>query len=1036
MRSTRKDAIIAGPVGRIKRFFELQSYKWVSTALIVISLIPVAGLPGEKIFNTIFLALFSVELLFRGIVYFRCDFHDPKLRRVEALFLTIDFVATLSFLPDTVIAIDVRFLRVFRLIRLFKLLRNFSGTFRDILTIVETRALGRQIRILVVTILMFNLAGALIKALTVPADGLNQPPGLSFDGVFEGFWWCMRQMADPGNMLSLTEVRNFQHGLLSISMMVVGVLILSFIIGIGAEIIRELIENTKNSPLEIEDHYILCGWSAQAEILVRNLYAYLRDNELHHAFRFAVLDPGDREREIIGAIHAPDNLDRDSDEQDADGIDYVAELKPGRRIFTRVGTALSSATLNMVNAAEARKIVILPEESRGIDPDPGVIATILNVRSQTEGRSDGRRARDHAAALQGVRGMGTRLDGPEIISVLQNPDNCDLALTAGADMAVSKSDFISKFLSQLMLNPWISEIFKELFSCEGSEIYTIDLKGARFTNLVGKAFDLRTLVVELIDRGIIFLGVVRRRLKTCGSPGSSSWSAGGVEFEKDMVFFNNLNYDRFFVLKAGDNDRFTPPAGESDSDCVVMEIVYLSVNGMPQVVAEALGRSTFDSIEARGGFAGEEMRLAKFLDKNYTGQESAVQTRTSPHDPANPASQAQARASEKASSPAGGPPSKEKPGTVKKKQVTVPRTWKVTIFGWNHGVPLLISNLNSFLKNLEVTVMVDDELDNTRRATYLGMICRASKKKNLDRLERMARKSKKGVVSLERLKDYLDDDSSCATGGRSDILGGLVDPMPSIRFVQGNYTCSIELITLTELDLSVQDYIILLPEYDDRENPDGKVFLGILNIMHLMGQGLFRLKNRARIIAEVTDVNQGALMDRIVAKFQQEKELASGLGSKAIQSDSNTGTEDFMDGIEFKTRDWLHIVPSENFFHRFLASILFDPQLKRIYDRLFTDKGEEIYILRPETSEAGIDSEDSSGPFDFLGVRYGAPFRDFYLGLLRHGVTAIGVIEGDTGKISINPGTQAKPYLVRPRDHFVVICSKDNPIKGSFGLQA
>ncbi|PKK89606.1 MAG: hypothetical protein CVV64_13650 [Candidatus Wallbacteria bacterium HGW-Wallbacteria-1] len=980
---------------RLKSFFANSIVRWTSTILIIISLLPVSGnLEGP--FNYFFLTLFSLELILRFMVYLVIEIREPSRRRSEMMFMIIDAVALLSFLPNTIMNVDTRFLRIFRVMRILKLLRNLSGTLREVFQIIESRSMGRQIRILVVLIIGVALAGSVMKAFTVPEAPLNQPPGLSAESVFRGVWWCIRQMADPGNMLDLQEVSNFQHGLLSFVMMVVGVLVLSFVIGIGAEIIRELIETTRNRPIEVSDHYVVMGWNPQTQVLVRNLYAYLHDNGNHHDFRMVIMDREDREFRILSSImEKEDNLNqkessfsqrgcnsghgkshpslvmgRDgvsnchSHEQDEPVLEYDAHLKVGRNLFYRNGTPLSNADLSIVNPQEARKIVILPREctsgSPDSDPDPEVISAILNVRSYLE-TAQRLKARDNGADHEAIDNSDVGDDSigsdgqdiPSMVAILQNPDNCELAVTAGTDIALSKSDFISKFLSQLILNPWIGDIFAEIFSWEGSEIYTLDLTGRDFADLHGRLLVLQKLAPELMNRGIILLGAVRLRRRREEMPVTGPAMEWEPVYERDMLFLNRMDFDTFTVatgqvdhLPGEDAHWGSPAAGRN---CVMVELVYLAANRSAETVLEAMEASMVQDIEA---------------DSCEIGMRYVALKR-----PWNSASNL--------SRP-------EQPPTGHTGDQ------KVLILGWNNGVPLLISQLNAFLPRLQITVMADRGLGSRDRASCMSAICNAVRKKWI--CGRKGRLSDSGAAGFD------------TTDNRT----------PTVKFVEGNYTSPVELMTLADLDLPGQNFIILVPEYGAGSNPDGKVFLGILNIMNLMAQGNLKLKPSVRIIAEVTDVNQGALMDRIVERFQ----------------DRMTTSVRVSGAMSRKTADWLQIVPSENFFHRFLAAVLFDPQMKRIYDRLFTDRGEEIYILAADADEGAHPQSDR--PFSFIDFRYGQTFGELYLKLLEYGVILMGKICAERGAVLINP--RGCDEGINRGDYMVAVCSKDNPLKLRCGI--
>jgi hypothetical protein len=996
----------------VRNFLSTRSVKWISTFLIILSFYPCDDKPWEALFNQTFLCIFSIEILLRFISYIFIDIKDSSARRGELLYLVIDVIALASFLPSNVLSLETRYLRLFRLIRLFKLLRNFSGTFHEIKLIIKAKSLSRQLRILVMTIIIIAFIGSFVHILYVP-DTNGRVPGITVNNIFKGAWWCIRQMADPGNMASFPEVRNFQHGLLSFSLMVTGVLVLSFIIGIGSEVIRSLIEMTRNKPIEAVRHYLLCGWDPQSSVLVKQLFSYLYDNDDTESFRFAVLEDKDQERNVLLSLGSKASKSRLSKAADACAragnmeIDFEKELIDGKNFFIRTGSAGNNTDLDLVSAGTSRAIVILPETSESRDPE--VIAKVLNVCAYIDNYCT-------PAQLQRLSLLYPDLtfSRPSVIAVTQDPESCELAVTAGADIAVSKFDFTSKFLSQLILNPWIVDIFKELFSWEGSEIYTLDLSEIMSEN-AGRIIDLPALAQSFLDNGMILLGIVRRRLKPVfrKSGHAENITYDDLDndsiYERDMQFLSSMDYSSYSLLDHKDllsdkmrkntDSRTRINYEQTSSACVVVELVYLAANQAKSTVRTALNSSLLSQDTEE-----ENRRLSVFSSRiKHTMSEEERLIRD---------------ALSKDSDQVSFIVNREKEPKGEKKSVL--------ILGWNKGVPSLITHLKSFLKNLEVTILIDEELTPQFEAECLNMIRRAARKKSLSIFGKTIRKM---------------GNTDCHSEKCRQIFAHATSGIPLIKFIKADYTSATDMVLAPDLDIKRQDYIILIPEFENTTNPDGRVFLGILNLMTLADQGFIKFKKSLRIIAEIADVNQGSLMDRIVEQYQKVHELRShGSDDPGKKFESNSerdagksskrgageNSKNSVDMIESRKRDWLNIVPSENFFNRFMASILFNPQQKRIFDRLFTDKDEEIYILKP--------GSDKIRPFDFMDVKKGDSFQKFYLGLIHYSIILIGIVSSEDGSVIINPAMDDQDYKLNENDHFVVICNKNNPIKKEYSL--
>lgn len=945
----------------VRNFLATRSVKWISTFLIILSFYPSDNQPWESTFNQIFLFIFSFEILLRFISYIFIEIKDSATRRGELLFLVIDIIALASFLPSNVLSLETKYLRLFRLIRLFKLLRNFSGTFYEIKLIIKAKSLSRQLRILVMTIIIIAFIGSFVLMLYVP-DNNGKVPGITVNNIFKGAWWCLRQMADPGNMASFPEVRNFQHGVLSFMLMVSGVLVLSFIIGIGSEVIRSLIEITRNKPIEIVRHYLLCGWEPQNSVLVKQLFSYLYDNDDTSSFKFAVLENNNSFKAISKVSEKAGNQE----------INFEKELIDGKNFFIRSGSAGNNSDLDLVNAGAASAIVIQPEGIKSKDAE--VIAKVLNVCAYI----------DNYCTLEQLQSLSLlypdlSFSRPSVIAVTENPESCELAITAGADIAVSKFDFTSKFLSQLILNPWIVDIFKELFSWEGSEIYTLDLKDIPVEHS-GKIIDIIALAQGFLDNGMILLGIVRRRLKPQFRDYEHSEDLAGHDYkndsiyEKDMQFLSSMDYSSYSLLEHNE---------QTSDSCVIVELIYLAANQAKEQVCSILLNT-----------------LSNVLPDNKDSRLSVLSSKIK-HVMSD---------EEKLIRDALSSDSDQVSFVIDRDKDQKGEKRQVLILGWNKGVPSLITHLKSFLKNLEVTILIDKELTPEFEDECFSMIKRAARKKSLSIFGKTIRKM---------------GNSDCHSEKCRKIFAHATSGIPLINFIKADYTSATDMVLAPDLDIKKQDYIILIPEFENTSNPDGRVFLGILNLMTLADQGFIKFKKTLRIIAEIADVNQGSLMDRIVEQYQKLHNRRRD-DKKKYEKQADKSENSQINMIESRKRDWLNIVPSENFFNRFMASILFNPQQKRIFDRLFTDKDEEIYILKPGT--------DKNRPFQFIDAKTGESFAKFYLSLIHYSIILIGLVSSEDGSVIINPIMDNRDYLIKENDHFVVICNKNNPIKKEYSL--
>ncbi len=147
-------------------------------------------------FEGISLAIFIAEYLIRLWV---CTEHPPmkrlspgEARKRYALspFMVIDLIAILPTLVFSVVGLDLRFLRVFRLLRLLKLAR-YSPTIITLGRVLyeERRALGA------VVIIMFGLLMLSASVISI-IEGEAQPD--AFGTIPAAMWWALATLSTVG----------------------------------------------------------------------------------------------------------------------------------------------------------------------------------------------------------------------------------------------------------------------------------------------------------------------------------------------------------------------------------------------------------------------------------------------------------------------------------------------------------------------------------------------------------------------------------------------------------------------------------------------------------------------------------------------------------------------------------------------------------------------------------------------------------------------------------------------------------------------
>ncbi|HRE92319.1 MAG TPA: hypothetical protein PK095_24600, partial [Myxococcota bacterium] len=270
---------------RIERLLSTFAVRAILSVLILVSLVPHEH---EASSDLIFFAIFGLELSLRGIV-FAVRLRDVRpdesragsTRRhtVTALLLLFDLLALLSFLPwHTMLGgsfAESRLFRVFRLFRMLLFVGYWSPVLKDGLGVLTRHDRLRQVGLLGLIVGIMAFAGAtLISHLPVSGVDFNEDGQLtSADQSFwPRLWWAFRQIQDAGNLVS--DPAELTVVIVSLLLTVFGLFVVSFLIGLGADVVRELVEVSKNRPVGWKRHTVIVHATPGLPTLLTELTRY------------------------------------------------------------------------------------------------------------------------------------------------------------------------------------------------------------------------------------------------------------------------------------------------------------------------------------------------------------------------------------------------------------------------------------------------------------------------------------------------------------------------------------------------------------------------------------------------------------------------------------------------------------------------------------------------------------------------------------------------------------------------------------------
>lgn len=270
---------------RIERLLSLFAVRALLSVLILVSLVPHEH---ESTSDLVFFAVFGLELSLRGYVFVvrvrqaRPDESRARTTRthtITALLLLFDLLALLSFLPwHTLLGgtfAESRLFRVFRLFRMLLFVGYWSPVLKDGLGVLTRHDRLRQVGLLGVVVGLVAFAGAtLISHLPVGGIDFNEDGQLNAaDQTFwPRLWWAFRQIQDAGNLVS--DPAELTVVLVSLLLTLFGLFVVSFLIGLGADVVRELVEVSKNRPVGWKRHTVIVHATPGLPTLLTELTRY------------------------------------------------------------------------------------------------------------------------------------------------------------------------------------------------------------------------------------------------------------------------------------------------------------------------------------------------------------------------------------------------------------------------------------------------------------------------------------------------------------------------------------------------------------------------------------------------------------------------------------------------------------------------------------------------------------------------------------------------------------------------------------------
>jgi voltage-gated potassium channel Kch len=276
---------------------------------------------------------------------------------------------------------------------------------------------------------LFVLLVALViaSALVVYATGVAPDVGGHRPGFLQTLWLNLMRAIDPGNVGG--DKGNWPFMLSMLAVTAGGILVFSTLIGvIFTGIDNKLEELRKGRSFVVErGHTVIYGWSPEVFSIVAEL----------------VVANESRGRSCIAILAGKDKVEMEDEIRER-----VGDTK-NTRVVCRSGDPIAVDDLELVNAHDARSIIVLPPE--GEDADSRVIKTILALTNNPDRRED----------------------PYHIVSRMRDPENLGVArMVGGAEVElVPVDELIARITAQTCRQSGLAGVYTDLLDFGGDEIY-------------------------------------------------------------------------------------------------------------------------------------------------------------------------------------------------------------------------------------------------------------------------------------------------------------------------------------------------------------------------------------------------------------------------------------------------------------------------------------------------------------------------------------------------------------------------------------
>lgn len=453
---------------QIERFLNRFTVRLLLSVAIIGSLMPFEHGWGLDVF---FLAIFGAEFVSRSFIVayaYRDDIDEeddselsgPRSRAGAVVLLIVDFVALVSFIPVPGGTEGARWLRLFRLTRMLLLVGYWAPLVRDVWAILSRRERMRQIVLMGFVVAGLSFAGAVFLHY-VGGTGVDANSDGAVDGRDDDFavmlWWAFRQVQDPGNIVASPKALPLL--VTSVALTVFGLFLVSFLIGLGTDVVHELLERMQLRPPGLHGHTVIVNITPSTRRLLRELMRYTKRVLPTSARLLSWRGLADlRYRGLTGTRYLVVGHGEEPP-------DFLRQPELSKIVY-RERSQEDEQLIARADLLVARRILLLADPDEPA-PDAATIKTLLTFVERIAERE---RRRPDLSRFERQRVIIAEiLDESNVAAARAAVETASASFRA---FVVPTERLLALFVAGVVRRPGLGDLLEELLTSKGHELYT------------------------------------------------------------------------------------------------------------------------------------------------------------------------------------------------------------------------------------------------------------------------------------------------------------------------------------------------------------------------------------------------------------------------------------------------------------------------------------------------------------------------------------------------------------------------------------